>query len=288
MISFRGAVAFLGVGLLLIACGDGVGPDPLKSSAEPPLPWVWDGPSVPSLAAPVDAPWDTRYRRAAGQLVQDLALANDTVDLAHLDPEIVGTEGYTAVYNALARVYGRDDLEARDTVVVYCQAATAKGPPVDRLSVDIESAGAWVDAWWAGELRTGQPAVDSLTAKYELRLDTVYDFNHLRDRARFASDRPLNMTGLARLLEGVEGLEDAWPSEYAGTDNWTIGVELEPEGLVLTYRVGWGDCLSGCLAFRWWQFRVDGAGAVSYLGAGGPPLPGPDDPFGYEPVCQGS
>ncbi len=73
-----------------------------------------------------------------------------------------------------------------------------------------------------------------------------------------------------------------------GTANWTIGVELEPEALLLTYRVGWGDCPSGCLAFRWWQFRVDGTGTVTYLGAGGPPLPGPDDPFGYGPLCQGS
>ncbi|MDX1675467.1 MAG: hypothetical protein R3314_11790 [Longimicrobiales bacterium] len=267
----------------LVGCDD-AGPEPLQTTAEPPRAWSWTGPDIPPPSSQTDPVWAARYREASLKLAQLLAVEDPSVELERLDPRVEGTDAATAVRNAMISVHARTDLPARDTVVEHCGIHVAVGPPAHELQINIDHAGAWAAAWKDGQIRTGQPAVDTLTEKYGLRWHRYLDGQHVGDWVMLRGSQPLNMTGLARLFTGIEGLDEVVPGDTAEIRGQGIHTFLESGVLILEYSVGWGDCPSGCTNHRTWRFGVEGTGDVTFLGAIGQPLPDPGD--GYGTICQ--
>ncbi len=122
----------------------------------------------------------------------------------------------------------------------------------------ISTSPAIVDAWDAGRVATGDPAVDAVFLEHglvDVRGKSTYGYiAHLRD--------PVNVTAYARLvatLPSTELRDEPYPSH--GID---ITLAWDGPGRIATFEIGWGDCFLGCI----WRHTVvvslpgDGTAAV--------------------------
>ncbi len=179
-------------------------------------------------------------------------------------------------YNALVLVYNATALPARDTVVnVY--GIHARGPATRSLLLQLLGTETWVERLARREIPTGEPAVDTLLARYSLSVGTVYTLHDGDVLITLGPPEPLNITALAGLFRGISGVRFAEPNNLIGAGN-DIGGLIDGSRVLLDYSVGYGDCPSGCIARRFYHFAVRDDGTVEYLGASGSPPPHPGSP----------
>ena len=140
--------------------------------------------------------------------------------------------------------------------------ARADRSPV-RLLVGVESEAGWAAAWRAGDVATGDEAIDGLVETYGLSLER---YSEALDWGVLVAPRPLNTVALGRRFEAVAGVRYAEPDGLVGDGD---DVELGGDGgggWVLVFSRGSGDCPSGCIDRTYWTFRVVGE-TVEYLGS---------------------
>lgn len=179
-------------------------------------------------------------------------------------------ERIATFYDALVRVRSFEH-PARDSVVTLYDIRTYPNPTLHRVYVGVARDLEWTAAWSRGMTLTGQPEIDALVHAYGLELEFFSRFP-TDQRAVLFAPAALDIEALAERFAAVAGVEFAEPFAILGDGN-DIRANHTARGLVLEYSVGFGDCSSGCRNRHTWRFLVDGAGGVSYIGAGGPTPP---------------
>jgi hypothetical protein len=76
------------------------------------------------------------------------------------------------------------------------------------------------------------------------------------------------VAGRSPLFEGIDPYRD----DMIGQAHWWR-VEPVEAGWRVVFRVGWGDCMAGCIATRQWTFDVARTGALTVVEESGEPLP---------------
>jgi len=179
-------------------------------------------------------------------------------------------------YNALVLVYNATALPARDTVVdVY--GIHSMGPATRSLLLWLLGTETWVQRLARREIPTGEPAVDTLLARYSLTVGSVYAMHDGDLLLTLGPPEPINIKALAGRFQGITGVRFAEPNNVIGGGN-DIGGSIDGSRVLLDYSVGYGDCPSGCIARRFYHFAVHDDGTVEYLGASGAPPPQPGQP----------
>lgn len=193
-------------------------------------------------------------------------------DHVELPPYLVN-----AWYRALGKVYGAVHIPERDSVFIYYQIHSYRVPELFMVIVRTNAACEWQSA--AGETgRTGVEQVDRLMDEYGLRIRGAGLPCGEAGVVTFSSSRPLNTVALAERFERVPAVMWAEVDRMAGEGDRITG---RSAGGVweLTFSVGSGDCPSGCGTRRYWRFKVEKSGRVSFVGSWGdpppPPRPGP-------------
>ena len=172
-------------------------------------------------------------------------------------------------YAALIAVYNATALPARDTVVAVYAIHTFGNPATHGLFLWASLSENWVQRLSLGEIPTGQPAVDSVLARYALSFTGAHILSSGEDALiTLESAEALNIDALAPLLSGVAGVRYSSPNGMGGDGNDIEGT-VEASRVVLAYSVGSGDCPAGCINRRYYRFAVTPDGTVEYLGASG-------------------
>jgi hypothetical protein len=159
---------------------------------------------------------------------------------------------------------------ARDTVIDLYRVRAA--PETQELIVGVDPAQPWVRAWQRGELVTGNAAIDAIVRQYGLAFRQYHPWSSGPAAILRASARPLNVTAIAPAFARVAGVRYAEPNQIVGGSH-DITPEPAGDAWVLTYSLGYGDCMAGCIHRRFWSFRVAASGTVTYLGSRGSPPP---------------
>jgi len=181
-------------------------------------------------------------------------------------------------YDALVLVYNATALPARDTVVDVYGIHTFPSPTTRSLMLELFSSEQWVQRLARGEAPTGEPAVDSLLARYSLSLGSVYTLYNGDILLTLGPAEPLNVQALAPVFRGITGVRFSEPNRAVG-DGHNIAGSMSESRVLLDYSVGSGDCPAGCTGRRFYHFAVHSDGTVEYLGASGsPPTPPPPQP----------
>src|SRR5262245_54761774 len=207
---------------------------------------------------------DSAYRRDALRLT--LRLLARTNDLSRLAPEIP-TALSDSIYQALVLVRGSSS-PARSSIL---DLHTRSDPELHQLLVKVDSTKEWVAAWRSLRTPTGVPELDLLLNRYMLRVDRYYTWS-IGHYVVLQATPPLNLAGLARSLEAIDGILYATPDHRVG-DSDDIVVERRSKAWVLRYLFKWGDCFAGCISQHFWEFEVTFDGTVRFTGSGGDPLP---------------
>lgn len=178
-------------------------------------------------------------------------------------------------YAGLVAVYNAGSLPARDSVVDVYHIHTFGSPETRSLLLQLLGTEPWVERLARDEIPTGEPAIDTLLARYALSLGSVYPLHEGDVLLTLESSDPLNISALAPLFSGIGGVRFAAPNGRVG-DGHDIGGSIEESRVLLDYSVGFGDCPAGCIGRRFYHFAVRDDGTVEYLGASGsgPPVPG--------------
>ena len=223
-------------------------------------------PEVPPLQIVLPADLEQSYRVDAARLaVRELGSSED---LKALPPEIP-TELVASLFNALVRVHATS-LPARNRVV-EAGIHTFPQPDVFEMLVKLSPDAVWAAAWRQGAALTGNPAVDQLVTRYQLRIEHYYLWT-FGEYVVLRSAEPVNTAGLARRLSEVPGILLAEPNGWGGDGN-DITARRDGDAWRLRYLLKWGDCPAGCISSHYWEFRVRESGAVTYLGEGDGKLP---------------
>ncbi len=177
-------------------------------------------------------------------------------DSNYLDTAILPAWAAARVYQALGTLWQTTGMPERDTVFdVY---ALREGGDNDFHSVIV-----------CGNPQSPyQPVLD----RYHFTRDTALSI------IVFRSPLLLNTIAVAWEINDSLGIHDRSIFLCAEPD-WLIGggdhvqAYFEQGAVKLTFTVGWGDCPSGCMHRRYWNFRVYDSGDVRFLGASGDPPP---------------
>ena len=182
------------------------------------------------------------------------------------------------IYNAFIHLYNDSGNPARDSVVVIYKICAFPTPETHSLIVAVDSSKEWVQHWKRGERFTGNEKIDSLLNMYDLYLKEYYAWHYSSSHfVVLNSTKPLNISSLAKLFVGINGVVFAEPNGSCCDGN---DIKAEPKSTYwqFEYSIGYGDCPSGCISRRFWTFHIYSDGKVEFKGSRGapPPRPGED------------
>jgi hypothetical protein len=172
------------------------------------------------------------------------------------------------LYGALAALY-HSSLAARDSVVQLFKLHAV--PATGAMTVGVMSAAPWIDWWKRGSTVTYTLAIDTLMAKYGLRVQRFWTWPDGQSVTLLAT-RPMNMPALAPLFARVSGVRyaEAFPTGGDPGDASDIAALPMNGGWQLEFKMGWGDCPAGCISRHYWTFSVDASRTVRFEGSRGP------------------
>jgi hypothetical protein len=186
------------------------------------------------------------------------------LDSIHIPQNHVDT-----ILNALIAVYNATGLAARDTVVTIYGITAQNYPTVDGIYVQVDTTASWSDSLDNGIIPTGNFYIDSLIDAHYLNL-TNYNESiiHNYGIASFHSDSSYNIFALADAFIAEPLVLGSGLSAFTMDGN-DIACVINPDHVELTYSIGWGDCMSGCINHRYWVFKVYYDCSVEYVGSYG-------------------
>lgn len=171
------------------------------------------------------------------------------------------------VLNALIAVYNATSLPARDTVVTMFDIHTWYNPILNNFLVSADSNLAWMQQLKNGYTPTGNLVIDSLINTYGLTVDRYYTWSGLLNyhSVNFISSNNYNLPPLLNIFDTIVGVHYAEATGAIGDGNDITG-SINSNYVELTYKLGGGDCPSGCTENTYWKFRVDFNCSVEYVG----------------------
>jgi len=173
------------------------------------------------------------------------------------------------IMRALLAVYNATSLPARDTVVTMFDIHTFKSPYLNEIGVYADSGLGWMQQLQAGNVPTGDSAIDTIFSLYDLALSQYYVSTLAQDWVIFNTDSNYNTLALCGLFISLPGVLGSDPNEFGGDGNDITDSIFTDHHVELTYSFGWGDCWSGCIFRRYWKFNIDTNCSVEYIGSYG-------------------
>lgn len=120
---------------------------------------------------------------------------------------------------------------------------------------------------------TGLRALDSLNAALGVRLGIPFYQRGARS-AFLAPDRPMNAFTLIDRYEHIPGVRGRYAGMRIGSPAGQVSVSRHQRTPTVRVRLGWGDCMMGCIASHTWEFTVDlRKRTVRLLRESGAPVP---------------
>ena len=231
-------------------------------------------PNFPAIPAPnlslIPGSVLQMYSSDAGFLTMNYCFQNHLPDTAEVEfPKYI----FESFRNGLLWIYlyAQQHQQRPVTKIHHFQ-----NPSVHSILITVKSDTPWLENWRKGIEQSGNPTVDSLVQRYNLKVEKVYDPTHSSiSYVTISSPSPLNTRALSRKFIPVEGVINA-------SVNWVVGdgtrieaeVSLQKENSGITYHlsIGWGDCPAGCIYHHYWNYFISSTGLVVFTGESGDPL----------------
>ena len=206
-----------------------------------------------------------RYRDDADRMTidQTFRYSSTWMDSVHINPEWAQT-----TLGALVAVYNSTSPE-RDTVVDLLDMHIYPIIPLRTISIIVDSTLAWVHQLEAGNLPTGNTALDGLMQQYDV---VEYHFSSWAPGANrvisFSTGTNCNTLALADRFRQLPDVAFANASGSAG-DGDQITDSVYTDHIEISFGYGWGDCPAGCGGRYYWDFLVQPDCTVAFIGSHG-------------------
>ncbi len=176
------------------------------------------------------------------------------------------------IMKSLMAVYNATSLAARDTVIEIFNIH-AWPSPSKSIIADVMDTNTSITYFLNNTYPTGNAILDTLINTYKLTVTSVnIGFMPYTFIAELSFPTMLNSYALVDSISLVPGVSMAEINYPYGDGNTISFFEyLTGSGTFhkLIYSYGWGDCLSGCINRRSWEFNIYPDCSVEYLGSYG-------------------
>jgi hypothetical protein len=150
------------------------------------------------------------------------------------------------------------------------------------LYLNVSSSANFYNDWISGNYyNTSNTAINFLVQRYNLK---VMPSSNPTGNFVITSPAPLNIIVLRGRFAAITGVQaPGADNNYVGDGN-SIIVSYDPDGIILRYRNGCGDCPAGCTYATTWTFKVSTNTncEVQYLGR----IPVADGETAFQRVCS--
>ena len=123
------------------------------------------------------------------------------------------------------------------------------------ISVDPQING--MDKLLKGEIPTGNTDLDQFLAKYNIRFVQNNSYTSLFNSIELETAEDVNLIPVVAEMEQLEGIRWAEFNQYCIGAAQFIDMEEHDDYFTFTFTTGWGDCPSGCIHNKVWEFRVE-------------------------------
>lgn len=215
-------------------------------------------PSSCELTGDIDTYIEDAKRLKLRQYLSDSSALADSV--------LIPVSEYYPVLENLMAVRNANTILEVDTINDLT-IHTLPAPWMHRIFLQLDTTFSWAGNLFEGNFITGNSSVDSIITNYDLVIEEIYNWpsgNYVTLYSSFL----LNDYALANLFTGIEGVIESSPSTLGG-DGSDIFYTDSIGFAYITYRFGDGDCLSGCIINRYWNFKVYPDCSVEFMGATG-------------------
>jgi hypothetical protein len=110
--------------------------------------------------------------------------------------------------------------------------------------------------------------INQLVSKYGLEI-TEYKTTTLGPTVYMRSAGFINTPELCYILANFEGIKFVEPEGKAGDGDDIEVTSTAKTGRILRFSIGAGDCPSGCIHRKYWNFLLEDSGNVRYIGIEG-------------------
>lgn len=184
---------------------------------------------------------------------EDVKIPRDSIDYY--------VDRLLSVYYYIQRNGRGDSLDQLMTIHAF------ENPSLHTIDVSVAPGTVWMSDWNNNAPAVNDVEANSLIKKYKLKLLKLITSsqNYI---GTVGSDMPVNTYALANEFKKLHGVKSAETNARIGADADILAYHTQ-NGLKLSYMRGAGDCASGCLYKKYWDFLVDKKGKVSYHGSRG-------------------
>ena len=174
--------------------------------------------------------------------------------------------------SALSSVFSSEIPEAQNVLEDFDDFSGPRCP--DHLCLSLDDNEEWVQNILNGESISSNATFDSLMAVTNVAIEQEGSTTILGPQ-----DQLVNLDSLASLLRPIEGVTFADPCvRYVGDGNYIYFQGFEGHILV-SFRIGYGDCLAGCIFNTFYNFLVYEDCSVEFIEQCGNLRPSYDEVF---------
>lgn len=126
-----------------------------------------------------------------------------------------------------------------------------------KIHLKVDTSYAHIQNLAAGKTNTGHQVLDNiLTTCHFDSVKTTHAYPHYPAMTIY-SDKLYNMLPITESLSQIPGITWAYCGGACGGDGNTITIDKQNNKAFITFSIGRGDCMSGCIYHRYWQFVVE-------------------------------
>ncbi len=175
------------------------------------------------------------------------------------DPDylIDSTSSETAL-SALSAIFTSDLSEAQ--MIYHEFGGFSHHYCPDHVCMSVFTTEEWTQKLINGDSITGNASFDSLIAVTHMSIDSRGEYIELGTQ-----DLLVNTDSLASLIGSMDGVEYAESCSPLIGSGSSMTMDSYEEGVLISFRVGYGDCLSGCIYGTYWNFMVYDDCSVEFL-----------------------
>jgi len=189
----------------------------------------------------------------------------------YVDSAVLPQESMDTVLNALVAVHNAISLPARDTVVNF-NIRSIKDHAINSYEIKGDTNLAWMQNLLNWTTTSGHSQLDAFNSNYGFYVASIQN-SSWNNYAYIRFLAPNDYYNIFQLIEPVYyfpqmlGVNPLVPGLFG--DGPDITHEVFTDHVQLDYYYKWGDCPSGCTAYRKWTFKVYYDCSVEYLGSSG-------------------
>lgn len=203
------------------------------------------------------------YKKDVADLAINRLFAINSADTNKIEiPQIY----MDSIWNGLSAIFNAFSIPERDSIFdIYCIHNYSHHTKMllPQIYIVLDTSVHWTSNWLNGEIVTGYAELDEFISNYKY---SIYSISPTYSSVALYSDSIINSFAVGDSLIAFVGIHSAEPY-HTTVDGDKIQYFVEGNNQYFNFSLAWGDCMSGCIYNRTWNFKVHYSQCtVEYMG----------------------